>query len=326
MSKTIIRSTVVTLCVVFIVVFILWWFISQPTFRENQTSTVSVNPEKLSSHVATISQTFYPRDWNNVENLNECANYIAMHFTNAGAIVESQVFRVQGRNYRNVIGRFASGKGSKVIVGAHYDAYGTMPGADDNASGVAALIELAYLLGKNPPDKEIELVGYVLEEPPFFRTEFMGSAIHARSIADQSIAGVIVFEMVGYFSDERGSQKYPSILLRLFYPSRGNFLAVVGRWDQGEWVKKIKIGMKGASSLPIYSIRAPTIVPGIDFSDHMNYWPYGFPALMVTDTAFYRNMAYHTEDDEMNQLDYKRMSEVVIAVFEAIKEATKRRK
>lgn len=320
MSKIIIRSAVCILCVVFIVVLILWWFISQPTFRKNQTSTVSVNSERLRSHVGTISQTFYPRDWDSVENLNGCADYIAMHFTNAGAIVDSQVFSVQGRNYRNIVGRFAVGKGSKVIIGAHYDAYGVMPGADDNASGVAALIELAYLFGKNTPTKEIELVGYVLEEPPFFRTESMGSAVHAKSIADQSIVGVIVLEMVGYFREESGSQEYPSILLRLFYPSRGNFIAVVGPWNQGEWVKKIKVGMKGATHLPVYSIRAPTIVPGIDFSDHLNYWPYGFQALMITDTAFYRNIAYHSEDDEMNQLDYKRMSEVVIAVFEAIKE------
>jgi Zn-dependent M28 family amino/carboxypeptidase len=272
----------------------------------------------LKSHVGKISQTFYPRDWKHLDNLNKCADYIALHFENAGAIVELQGFTVQGSQYRNVIGRFGVGQGTKIIIGAHYDAYGELPGADDNASGVAVLIELAYLLGQNALNKEIELVGYVLEEPPFFRTGSMGSAIHAKSIADQSIAGVIVLEMVGYFKDERGSQKYPSILLQLFYPNRGNFIAVVGPWDQGDWVQKVKAGMKGATRLPVYSIRAPTIVPGIDFSDHLNYWPYGFNALMITDTAFYRSKAYHTHEDKMNQLDYKRMSDVVVAVFESI--------
>ena len=319
MSKMILQSAATILCGVLSVLGMLWWVLSQPTFRENQKSTAIVDSERLRSHVSTISQTYYPRDWNNVENLDKCADYIAHHFTYAGAEVESQVFGVQGRNYRNIIGRFGRGEGSKVIIGAHYDAYGMMPGADDNGSGVAALIELAYLFGKDTPDKEIEMVGYVLEEPPFFRTESMGSAVHAKSLADQSIVGVVVLEMVGYFSEERGSQKYPSNLLRLFYPSRGNFIAVVGRLDQGEWVKRIKVGMKGTTQLPVYSIRAPTIVPGIDFSDHLNYWPYGYQSLMITDTAFYRNLAYHTKFDDMDRLDYSRMSEVVIAVYEAIK-------
>ena len=319
MSGKIIRSTLRISCAVGVVVMAVWWLLAQPTLRGNQLSTATVDTDRLKSHVRAISQTFYPRDWTHLDNLDKCADYMASHFADAGAAVESQVFSVQGRQYRNVIARFGIGQGSKIIVGAHYDAYEQLPGADDNASGVAALIELAYLLGENKLTREIELVGYVLEEPPFFRTDSMGSAIHAESVADQNIAGVIVLEMVGYFNDERGSQKYPSALLRLFYPSRANFIAVVGPWDQGGWVKKVKTGMKGATRLPVYSIRAPTIIPGIDFSDHLNYWPYGFDALMITDTAFYRNMAYHSVDDELNQLDYTRMSDVVIAVFEAIK-------
>jgi Zn-dependent M28 family amino/carboxypeptidase len=207
------------------------------------------------------------------------------------------------------------------VVGAHYDACGETPGADDNASGVAALIELGYLLGSNPPSREIELVAYVLEEPPFFRTPMMGSAVHAASIATEkeTIVGVIVLETVGYFSEARGSQSYPSLLLKLIYPSRGNFIAVIGRWDQGQWVKRVKIGMKGATDLPVYSIRAPSVVPGIDFSDHLNYWPLGFNALMITDTAFYRNKAYHEKGDTADRLDYERMCKVVVAVFEALK-------
>lgn len=319
MSKRIIKSVLRILCAVIIAVIGIWWLIAQPSFQKNQDSASTIDADRLQAHVSAISQGFYPRDWSHADNLNKCAEYIAMHFTNAGADVELQTFSVQGRQYHNVIGRFNVGRGSKVIIGAHYDTYGEMPGADDNASGVAALMELAYLLGHDTPDKEIELVGYVLEEPPFFRTQNMGSAIHAKSIADESISGVIVLEMVGYFSDERGSQGYPSLLLRLFYPSRGNFIAVVGRWDQGKWVKKVKTGMKGAAHLPVYSIRAPTVIPGVDFSDHLNYWPYGFNALMVTDTAFYRNKAYHSGNDGVDHLDYKKMSQVVVAVFEAIR-------
>jgi len=275
----------------------------------------------LKLHVSALSQTFHPRDYLHEAILTKCADYITRHFAKAGAAVESQVFEVGGRQYRNVIGRFGVGKGSKVVVGAHYDSCGDTPGADDNASGIAALIELAYLTGRDAPRREVELVAYVLEEPPFFRTPQMGSAIHAKSIAAEktNIAGVIVLEMVGYFRDERGSQSYPSGLFRALYPSEGNFIAVAGRWDQGDWIEAVKVGMKGTTALPVYSIRAPAALPGIDFSDHINYWPYGIKAVMVTDTGFYRNTAYHGHYDTLERLDYGRMAKVVVAVFEAIR-------
>jgi Zn-dependent M28 family amino/carboxypeptidase len=296
-------------------------FIAQPTFRRNHPSAVSVDADRLKVHVSTLSRTFHPRDWEHPANLAMCADYIATQFTNAGAVVESQEFKVQGNRYRNVIGRFGVGKASKVVVGAHYDTCGDTPGADDNASGIAALIELAYLAGADVPQRELELVAYVLEEPPFFRTSHMGSAIHAESIAREksNIIGVIVLESVGCFNDEKGSQSYPSLMLRAFYPSRGDFIAVAGRWDQGDWIKAVKVGMLGSTDLPVYSIRAPSALPGIDFSDHINYWPYGINAAMVTDTAFYRNKAYHESEDTADRLDYDRMSMVVVAVFEALR-------
>jgi Zn-dependent M28 family amino/carboxypeptidase len=309
------------LCAVVVVLSVAAGCISQPTLRRNTVSALVVDPQRLNDHVVMLSETCHPRDWEHVANLERCAGYITSHFTNAGAAVEAQVFDVRGQAYRNVIGRFGVGRGEKIVVGAHYDACADTPGADDNASGVAALIELAYLLQRNAPDREIELVAYTLEEPPFFRTQHMGSAVHARRLAkeDTDLKGVIVLEMVGCFSDEKGSQSYPSLLLKLMYPSRGNFIAVAGPWDQGDWIKAIKIGMKGTTDLPVYSIRAPSVVPGIDFSDHLNYWPHGFKAIMITDTAFYRNRAYHTPADTADSLDYNRMAKVVVALYEALR-------
>ncbi|MCX6878094.1 MAG: M28 family peptidase [Verrucomicrobia bacterium] len=321
MKRKRIMSVVRILCMVGLVLLVTNCFVAQPTFRQNHASTVRVSAERLKDHVSTLSQTFHPRDWEHPGNLEKCADYITTHFTKAGATVESQVFAVQGKRYRNVIGRFGAGQGGKVVVGAHYDSYSETPGADDNASGIAALIELAYLAGGDAPQRELELVAYVLEEPPFFGGPEMGSAIHAKSIAGEKarIKGVIVLEMVGCFKDEAGSQSYPTSLLRLLYPSRGNFIAVAGRWDQGDWIKAVKVGMKGTTALPVYSIRAPALLPGIDFSDHYNYWPYGLKAAMITDTSFYRNKAYHTSEDTPERLDYGRMSKVVVAVFEAIR-------
>ncbi len=319
MKKKIIRAVLRVLALVAMGVVFIACTLSQPSFRKNQASPETVDAEKLKAHVVMLSETFHPRDWSHRDNMERCADYIAMHFTNAGAVVESQVIDYSGRSYRNVIGRFRAGQGPRVIVGAHYDSCGGTPGADDNASGVAALIELAYLLGKTPLAYEVELVAYANEEPPFFRTEHMGSAVHAKSVAGQKIRGVIVFEMVGYFRDEKGSQAFPTALLQMWYPSRGNFIGIVGPVDQGAWIKSVKAGMKGATDLLVYSIRAPSAIPGIDLSDHASYWPHGINAVMVTDTSFYRNQAYHTSEDTADRLDYVRMSKVVVAVSAALR-------
>jgi Zn-dependent M28 family amino/carboxypeptidase len=321
LKHKLIKSAVRVLGTVAVVVFMAWILVAQPSCRRNHTSGTKGDPAKLREHVEALSQRFFPRDWQHRENLDRCADYIAQHFRQAGATVEFQTVDVGKNQYRNVIGRFAAGNGQRIIVGAHYDSCGEEPGADDNASGIASLIELAYLFGRSTPSSPVELVAYVLEEPPFFQSAMMGSAIHAKSIAGDKagVRGVIVLEMVGTFSDEWGSQSYPAPLLRLIYPSRANFIGVVGRWDQGDWIKTVKTGMKGASDLPVYSIRAPAMIPGVDFSDHASYWPYGIKAVMVTDTAFYRNKAYHKSGDTPDRLDYNRMAKVVVSVFEAIK-------
>jgi hypothetical protein len=298
------------------------FLIAQPTMRANRPSSVTADANRLRGHVLALSETFHPRDWEHPANLDRCAEYIAGHLRRAGAAVEFQEFSAAGRTYRNVIGRFGVGKPGKFIVGAHYDAYAGTPGADDNASGVAGLLELAPLIQKHPPDAEVELVAYTLEEPPFFAGPQMGSAVHAASVAPDKarVKGVIVLEMIGYFNDAPGSQTYPLSILKAWYPDRGDFITVVGRWDQGGWIKKLKSTMKGATALPVYSFRGPESLPGVDFSDHRNYWPHGIKAAMVTNTAFYRNKAYHTTEDTADRLDYDRMGMVVVAVSEAVRE------
>lgn len=303
------------------IVILVWLIVAQPSFQSNVASREQVDPARLRKHVETLAVSFVPRDYLHETNLENVAVYIGEQFRQAGARVESEPVIVGKRQYRNVIGRFGPAVGRRIVIGAHYDTCGETPGADDNASAIASLIELGYLFGHNCPTQGIELVAYVLEEPPFFRSRMMGSAVHARNLAESKadIEGVIVLEMVGYFMDDRGSQLYPSPLLRLFYPSRGNFIGVVGPWDQGRWLKRMKVGMKGATDLPVCSIRAPSFIPGVDFSDHMNYWPYGFNALMVTDTAFYRNQVYHGPGDTPDRLDYGRMAKVVLAVSQAVR-------
>ncbi|MFP4673187.1 MAG: M28 family peptidase [Opitutales bacterium] len=322
--KQILRSARRVALAIVILILIGWIAIAQPSLPfKNNTSEQTVSaelPDRLKAHVRTLSETFTPRSFRHTKNLEAAATYIAEHFESAGGEVSSQYFEVSGKRYRNIRARFGPAGDSLLIVGAHYDAYNNSPGADDNASGVAGLIELAYLLGQTEPAGEVELVAYALEEPPFFGTKHMGSYHHANHISDHSldVAGVIILEMIGYFSDEPGSQDYPARLFKLFYPNTGNFIGIVGKLQQRPFTKTVKRAMQRGSALPAFSVNAPTNVPGIDFSDHRNYWDFGYNAVMITDTAFYRNKAYHTEDDTWSRLDYIRMTQVVQGVYHAI--------
>ncbi len=163
-------------------------------------------------------------------------------------------------------------------------------------------------------------MAFALEEPPFFATPDMGSFHHAARLKErgEDITVMIALEMIGYFSDEPGSQEFPLALLRWVYPRRGNFIAVVGRWGQARVVRDVKAGMKGATDLPVYSITAPRAVQGVDFSDHRSYWRHGMRAVMITDTAFFRNPGYHGPGDTADTLDYRRMAQVVTSVFAAL--------
>lgn len=293
---------------------------TQPVFGKGKRSTVSVDPAALRRHVETICSNFTPRSYLDTTNLNRCADWIEEGFRREGGTVSNQVYEADGRKFRNVRARFGPADGALTVVGAHYDAYSSLPGADDNASGVAGLLELARLFGAAAPSSAVELVAYSNEEPPFFDTPDMGSVHHAAALKSSGadVRAVIVLEMIGYFTDKPGKQSYPMALLRLFYPNRGDYIGVVGSLGQTKLVRRVKWAMRGATGLPVRSISAPTAVPGVDFSDHRSYWAAGFQAVMITDTAFYRNKAYHTADDTPDRLDYGRMSKVVIGVYEAV--------
>ncbi|MBI5543280.1 MAG: M28 family peptidase [Deltaproteobacteria bacterium] len=298
---------------------------TQPYVKPTEALEVpAVDPRRLEAHVRMLSETLVPRDHRHVENLDRAARYIAQALRESGAGVEEQPFEVEGRVYRNVIARFGPVSGALVVVGAHYDAYEELPGADDNASGVAGLLELARLLGAHPPEGEVELVAYTLEEPPYFRSENMGSARHASSLKSRNVdvRAMLALEMIGYFSEEAGSQHLPIKLVEPVYPDRGNFVAVVGRLADGQLTRTVEAAMQGATPLAVCSLNAPRDVRGVDLSDHHAYWDAGFPALMVTDTAFFRNEAYHTAGDTADRLDYARMAQVVRGVWAAVRSLT----
>ena len=274
------------------------------------------SPDALRTHVMFLTQDVSPRGARNPENLDRAAEYIADAFRRSGGRVEMQAFDARRRTYRNVIVHFGPDHGATLVVGAHYDAFcetGDLPGADDNASGTAGLLELARLLGHHPPRVPVALVAYSTEEPPFFGSDQMGSAVHAESIAKQSVAGMICLEMIGYYSEK---QAWPNRLFELLYPSRGDFIAVGGGWKDRTLVRHVKRAMLGAGGIDVESFTGPRET--LDASDQRNYWNRGIPAVLVTDTAFLRNPHYHTSRDTFDTLDYGKMARVVDGVFNAV--------
>lgn len=299
-------------------VLVLIGMVVQPLFRQPDVVMVpAVSPERLKDHVRMLSETLHPRSVGELTNLEAAANYIRAEFTAAGAAVADQWFTDRGEKYRNVIARFGPAEGPILVIGAHYDSFETTPGADDNASGIAGLIELAGLLARHPPGRPVELVAFTNEEPPHFRYPSMGSAHHAASLraAGRDVSLMLALEMIGWFSNTAGSQAYPFPGMSLLYPDKGDFIAVIGRFSDWAETRKVKAAMRGAGDLPVHSMNSLSLIPGVDFSDHLNYWAEGYPALMITDTAFYRNPHYHTPEDTYDRLDYARMAKVVEGVF-----------
>lgn len=291
-------------------------------------ASTQVAPARLEEHVKKLSVDFYPRSADQFDKLEQAAHYISAQLAASGAKVSVQEVTVQETKYKNIIARFGPEQGPLLVVGAHYDSHGEAsagavtlathtPGADDNASGVAGLIELAHLLGRSRQSRRIELLAYTTEEPPHYRSEHMGSVWHARSLAAAKVDVQLMLslEMIGYFSDAPASQSYFIPAMKHLYSDRGDFIAVVGKFGGFGATRKVKALMAGASDLPVLSINAPRALQGVDFSDHRSYWNAGMPALMVTDTAFLRNPNYHGAGDTYEKLDYKRMAKVVQGVY-----------
>ena len=299
------------------------WILRQPVWLKRPASSAKADPAALEAHVRYLSEECHPRHYLARENQQKAMAYITARLREAGGRIEVQEFPTSSGAYQNLIAHFGPERGPRYVVGAHFDACGLQPGADDNASGVAGLLGLAALLGKEPSlSAHFELVAYNLEEPPFFAGPHMGSAVHARTLREQKadVALMLSLEMIGYFRDERGTQSYPVPLMRLLYPSRANFIAFVGRWDQRKVVASFKRACVGAADIPVVSLAAPKSLPAIDFSDHRSYWEQGYPALMITDTSFFRNPHYHKPTDTFDTLDYRRLAEVVRLVHAGLLE------
>ena len=274
----------------------------------------------IRQHFNKILSAPKARNFKNIESLNYVAAYIHDEFSKFTPNVSYQEFEVGGNTYKNVIGLFGQEDGPRIIVGAHYDVCGDQDGADDNASGVVGLLELARLIEWEKCKNRIELVAYSLEEPPYFGSTEMGSYVHAKYLYDNKIDvyGMICLEMIGYFSDEKNSQAYPLGLLKMFFGSKGDYITVIRKFHDGKFAGKYKSNMKESKTIRTKSLKAPASLRGIDFSDHRNYWEFGFSSVLITNTGFYRNPNYHHNTDLLSTLDILRMSQVIDEVYRSI--------
>lgn len=281
--------------------------------------SIRVDPMRLERDVASLLNTDGYRDYTNQRALEQAGDYICEQWRAAHFEVFERAFEYGGNSYRNFSVFYGPEDAPRLVVGAHYDVCGSTPGADDNGSGVSAILELARLLERERPElsHRVELVAYTLEEPPFFRTPQMGSAVHATALkaAGVKVKAMISVEMIGYYSDLPGSQSFPIPGLGLLYPRSANFICVVGNIVGVRLTRSAKALMMGAVELDVRSFNAPFFIPGVDFSDHLNFWKRGFPALMVTDTAFFRNQNYHGPGDTIDTLDFDRMADVIRGLY-----------
>ncbi|NIR04130.1 MAG: M28 family peptidase, partial [Candidatus Aminicenantes bacterium] len=241
--------------------------------------------KNLKKTVHILSQEIGSRGYLQIQALKRTADYITSELNRYGYQVALHPYEFQGNTYTNIS---VQNKGKKspekiLVIGAHYDTVTGTPGADDNASGIAGLLELARLLQNHSFDKTVRFVTFALEEPPIFRTEFMGSYVYAESLKQkgEDVEGMICLEMIGYFTDSPGSQFFPLSFFRWIYPDKGNFIILVSNIQSKNFLNNVKIGFKKGTDLPVESISTLSIIPGIDFSDHRSFWKFGYDALMV---------------------------------------------
>jgi Zn-dependent M28 family amino/carboxypeptidase len=278
--------------------------------------------EELQKHVAALAGKIGERNLVRYTALNADADYVRDTLREMGYAVREQSFDAGGLSARNIEAELpgSAQAGEIVVIGAHYDSVIGSPGANDNASGVAAMLALARLARAQSPPRTIRFVAFVNEEPPFFQSWRMGSRVYARecrqsATADSkqrgdNIVAMLSLETIGYYSDASGSQAYP-FPFRWLYPDTGNFIAFVSNISSRGLLHKVVAAFRERTRFPSEGAAAPEMIPGISWSDHWSFWKEGYPAIMVTDTAFYRYGYYHTQRDLPEQLSYDQMARVV---------------
>jgi len=278
---------------------------------------------RLESSVRRLSADIGERHFRRSHALDAAVSFIREELGRSQVTPVDHDFEVGGRRFTNlevvVPSRLGAAEAGCIVVGAHYDTVPGTPGADDNASGVAALLELARQLAHERFDRSLRFVFFPNEEPPFFPDAGMGSAAYAAELrrAAVDVHTMISLEMLGYYSDRPHSQRYPPGL-SLLYPNQGNFIGFVSNLRSRKQLRELKRAFTESSDFPCESLAAPEWTVVVGLSDHSSFWKQGYPGLMVTDTAFMRNPHYHQPSDTADTLDFERFAKVTQGLVGAV--------
>lgn len=281
---------------------------------------------RLLQHVDRLAGLIGPRHLGAPQTILNTVELINRELTSYGYTVQRETYEASGHSVSNLIVELPGTvhPDQILIVGAHYDSVSVTPGADDNASAVAVLLEIARRFQQKSFRKTVRLVFFPCEEPPHFHLGEMGSQIHSRRCREQNekIIGMLCLEMLGYYTTEPGSQRLPPGIpkwLHWAFPRRGDFLAAVANPRSSGLLLRFRLGFKRAIRFPLFTIALPESIHEIRLSDHSNFWDQGYRALMLTDTSFLRNPHYHQPSDTPQTLDYARMARVTIGIAGAIR-------
>jgi hypothetical protein len=270
--------------------------------------------DDLAFCVKQLSLNIGERNVNQDDSLDASADYLLRTLGKQGYALNTYQYRAGGKLVKNIEVRIEGVKtpGKNVIVGAHYDSVPGSPGANDNGSGVAGVLELATLLKASRPDQTIRFVFFVNEEPPYFQTSSMGSLVYAKNLRRQNVdvSAMISLETMGYYSEAKGSQHYPAGF-GLLYPDVGNFIGFVGSTGSRDLVRDVVQLFRESADFPSEGVAAPAGLAGIGWSDHWSFWQQGYQAIMVTDTALFRYPYYHQPGDTPDKVDFDKMARVV---------------
>ncbi len=314
------------LIIVFLIVALFTYMIYMPgTSYEGELPALGdddhATAKRFAAHVVELCRNPAGRNFIEKKGLDAARKYIAGQFESSGYEVKFHEYQFNGDAFANIEVELTGISRPKaiIIVGAHYDAVPGAPGANDNGSGVAAILELADRVKDKSFQRTVRFLAFVTEEPPNFMTSNMGSYVYAKKASKdkENIVAMFSLETIGYFSDETGSQHYP-LLFNLFYPNKGNFIAFVGNLSSRKLITKSIQLFRENSTFPSEGIAAPAFIPGIGWSDHWSFWKHGYPAIMITDTAPYRYPAYHSSEDTPEKVNYEKMVYVVKGIEKMI--------
>jgi hypothetical protein len=334
-------NSVLRILIAVVAIFaLLWWFgVRMPGKNiSNATPLSSAEIElrdELIADVQTLAGEIGERNMEHYPQLNTAADFIENSFSRAGLQPRRDSYDLYGRACHNIEAEIRGPQGAAsaeataaspppaiILIGAHYDSVFGSPGANDNGSGVAAMLALARRFAGRPAQQTLRFVAFVNEEPPYFLTGQMGSFVYASRCKARGdrISAMISLETIGYFSDAPHSQTYPAPGLGVFYPKVGNFIGFVSDISSRNLLRRAIALFRKHAKIPSEGAALPAFIPGVSWSDQWSFWQHDYPGIMITDTAPFRYPYYHGSTDTPDKLDYDRFTLVVSGMEKVIEQ------